>query len=98
MTLLREGTRDHRFAGGRVVPFPFQAAMSTFPRLKKALQRQGIRVDYQAAWTCVTLREERRIEEAPEAYKPIGPVIDAQEQAGLIRGAVRLKPWITFKA
>ncbi|KWE97460.1 hypothetical protein WL82_24520 [Burkholderia ubonensis] len=62
------------------------------------MQRQGIRVDYQAAWTCVTLREERRIEEAPEAYKPIGPVIDAQEQAGLIRGAVRLKPWITFKA
>ncbi|KVW32670.1 RNA-splicing ligase RtcB [Burkholderia ubonensis] len=50
------------------------------------------------AWTCVTLREERRIEEAPEAYKPVGPVIDAQEQAGLIRSAVRLKPWITFKA
>ena len=36
--------------------------------------------------------------EAPDAYKPIGPVIDAQEQAGLIRSAVRLKPWITFKA
>lgn len=33
----------------------------------------------------------------PEAYKPIGPVIDAQEQAGLIRPGVRLKPWATFK-
>src|SRR5260221_7161781 len=30
-------------------------------------------------WQCVTLREERRIEEAPEAYKPIGPVIESQE-------------------
>lgn len=49
-------------------------------------------------WQCVTLREERRIEEAPQAYKPIGPVIDAQEQAGLIRAAVRLRPWVTFKA
>ncbi|WP_197339337.1 RtcB family protein [Ralstonia solanacearum] len=50
------------------------------------------------AWTCVTLREERRVEEAPHAYKPIGPVIQAQEEAGLIRSAVRLGPWITFKA
>jgi tRNA-splicing ligase RtcB len=46
----------------------------------------------------VTLREERRIEEAPEAYKPIGPVIESQECAGLIRAAVKLRPWITFKA
>lgn len=30
------------------------------------------------SWQCVTLRQERRIEEAPQAYKPIGPVIDAQ--------------------
>lgn len=49
-------------------------------------------------WQCVTLREERRIEEAPEAYKPIGPVIESQESAGLIQAAVRLRPWITFKA
>lgn len=49
-------------------------------------------------WQCVTLREERRIEEAPQAYKPIGPVIDSQEKAGLLRAAVRLKPWMTFKA
>lgn len=52
----------------------------------------------EATWECVTLREERRIEEAPSAYKPIGPVIDAQEQAGLLRSAVRFKPWVTFKA
>ena len=50
------------------------------------------------SWQCVTLREERRIEEAPQAYKPIGPVIEAQEQAGLIRAAVKLRPWVTFKA
>jgi tRNA-splicing ligase RtcB len=49
-------------------------------------------------WQCVTLREERRIEEAPSAYKPVGPVIAAQEAAGLIRAAVRLRPWMTFKA
>ncbi len=46
----------------------------------------------------MTLREERRIEEAPEAYKPIGPVIESQEAAGLIHAAVKLRPWITFKA
>ncbi len=49
-------------------------------------------------WQCITLREERLIEEAPSAYKPVGPVLQAQEQAGLIRGSVRLKPWLTFKA
>ena len=49
-------------------------------------------------WRCVTLREERRIEEAPEAYKPIGPVIDAQTEAGLIDGVAKLRPWVTFKA
>ncbi|ERE20739.1 RtcB family protein [Pseudogulbenkiania ferrooxidans] len=50
------------------------------------------------SWQCVTLREERRIEEAPHAYKPVGPVIAAQEEAGLIQAAVRLRPWLTFKA
>lgn len=49
-------------------------------------------------WQCVTLREERRIEEAPHAYKPIGPVIEAQTEAGLIEGVARLRPWTTFKA
>ncbi|TDM08442.1 MAG: hypothetical protein C4K60_03045 [Ideonella sp. MAG2] len=51
-----------------------------------------------ADWQCVTLREERLIEEAPQAYKPIGAVIDAQVDAGLIEGVARLRPWVTFKA
>jgi tRNA-splicing ligase RtcB len=48
--------------------------------------------DSSATWECVTLREERRLEEAPEAYKPIGPVIEAQEEAGLISVVARLRP------
>lgn len=71
----------------------------------RRMRRQAVRAlhpraadDAAQPWQCVTLREERRIEEAPEAYKPIGPVIDAQETAGLVRAAVRLKPWVTFKA
>lgn len=59
----------------------------------RAVQDQG-----QTHWECVTLREERRIEEAPQAYKPIGPVIEAQEEAGLISAVARLRPWVTFKA
>lgn len=47
---------------------------------------------------CVTLREERRIEEAPAAYKPIQPVIDAQVQAGMVKVVAKLKPVLTFKA
>ncbi len=47
---------------------------------------------------CITLREERRIEEAPAAYKPIGPVVDAQVRAGIVREVARLAPLLTFKA
>ncbi|MFB2921438.1 RtcB family protein [Aerosakkonema funiforme] len=47
---------------------------------------------------CITLREERRIEEAPAAYKPIQPVIDVQIAAGLVGVVARLKPVLTFKA
>jgi tRNA-splicing ligase RtcB len=47
---------------------------------------------------CVTLREERRIEEAPAAYKPIGPVIEAQVEAGAVRVVAKLRPILTFKA
>jgi len=61
-------------------------------RALKAPDAQG------QGWQCVTLREERRVEEAPQAYKPIGPVIQAQEEAGLIKAAVQLRPWVTFKA
>jgi tRNA-splicing ligase RtcB len=47
---------------------------------------------------CITMRDERRIEEAPAAYKPITPVIEAQVQAGLIAPVARLQPILTFKA
>lgn len=69
----------------------------------RRMRRQEVRAKVrgsapQSEWECITLREERRIEEAPEAYKPIGPVIEAQEKAGLIRPIARLRPWVTFKA
>ena len=47
---------------------------------------------------CITLREERRIEEAPAAYKPIEPVIKAQVKAQMVSVVARLKPVLTFKA
>ncbi|HBB35886.1 MAG TPA: RtcB family protein [Cyanobacteria bacterium UBA8803] len=47
---------------------------------------------------CITLRQERRIEEAPAAYKPITPVIDAQVQAELVQLVARMRPILTFKA
>ena len=47
---------------------------------------------------CITLREERRIEEAPAAYKPIQSVIDIQVEAGMVDVVARLSPVLTFKA
>jgi tRNA-splicing ligase RtcB len=47
---------------------------------------------------CITLREERRIEEAPAAYKPIVPVIDAQVEEKMVSVVARMKPVLTFKA
>ncbi|WP_416758915.1 RtcB family protein [Roseateles sp. So40a] len=68
-------------------------------RVRRQETRRLQPVDREGAdWHCVTLREERRIEEAPEAYKPIGPVIEAQTEAGLIDAVVKLRPWVTFKA
>jgi tRNA-splicing ligase RtcB len=69
----------------------------------RAVRRQATRANKVSlngaeAWECVTLREERRIEEAPSSYKPIGPVIQAQEEAGLFVKVAELNPWITFKA
>ncbi|MDF3838645.1 RtcB family protein [Cupriavidus basilensis] len=68
----------------------------------RSVRRQALRRvrGHQAdnSWRCITLREERLIEESPEAYKPIGPVLQAQEEAGLIEAVARLKPWVTFKA
>jgi tRNA-splicing ligase RtcB len=47
---------------------------------------------------CITLRAERRIEEAPAAYKPIGPVVASQVEAGIVREVARMAPLMTFKA
>jgi tRNA-splicing ligase RtcB len=47
---------------------------------------------------CITLREERMLEEAPAAYKEIGPVIDVQVEHGLVRPVATLRPLLTFKA
>lgn len=47
---------------------------------------------------CITLKEERRIQEAPAAYKPIQPVIDAQVEAGIAAPVARMRPLMTFKA
>ena len=68
----------------------------------RSVRRQAMRATKAPStttdWHCVTLKEERRIEEAPSAYKPIGAVIESQEQAGLIKVVAKFKPWITFKA
>lgn len=47
---------------------------------------------------CITLRQERRIEEAPAAYKPIQPIIDAQVEAQMVDVVAKMKPVLTFKA
>lgn len=47
---------------------------------------------------CISLKEERRIEEAPVAYKPIRPVIDVQVAENMIDVVAELKPILTFKA
>ena len=66
------------------------------------LSRAGAREDEESLGLtgvdCITLREERRIEEAPAAYKPIAPVIEAQVNAKMIDVVARLQPILTFKA
>jgi tRNA-splicing ligase RtcB/Helicase conserved C-terminal domain len=47
---------------------------------------------------CITLRPERRIEEAPAAYKSIDRVIDTQVAAGMVAVVAKMRPILTFKA
>ncbi len=68
----------------------FSMARGGADRRDEALGLKGV--------DCITLREERRIEEAPAAYKPIGPVVASQVQAGIVREVARLAPLLTFKA
>lgn len=65
---------------------------------RQTMRRKAENAHSALAWQCITLKEDRLREEAPSAYKPITPVIQAQEKAGLIQAIARLKPWITFKA
>lgn len=46
---------------------------------------------------CIALRPERLVEEAPAAYKPIGPVVDIQVDAGVVAKVARMRPLLTFK-
>jgi len=47
---------------------------------------------------CITLKEERKIEEAPGAYKEIGPIIQSQVEEGLVNVIAIFSPLVTFKA
>lgn len=68
----------------------FDMARGGADRREEALGLTGV--------DCVSLRAERRIEEAPAAYKPIGPVVAAQVEAGIVGEVARLAPLLTFKA
>ncbi|BAZ13548.1 hypothetical protein NIES4071_53870 [Calothrix sp. NIES-4071] len=71
-------------------------------RSRFELTRQGVSYTEQelglTGVDCITLREERRIEEAPIAYKPIQSVIDVQVEAKMIEVVALLSPILTFKA
>lgn len=47
---------------------------------------------------CITLKEERMIEEAPSAYKEIGPVIESQVEQKNVEVIAVFSPLTTFKA
>jgi len=65
-------------------------AMTRKGRPKRDLGLDGVE--------CITLHEERLLEEAPAAYKDIGPVIDIQVEQSLVRPVAVLRPLLTFKA
>jgi tRNA-splicing ligase RtcB len=71
-------------------------AVSRMEMTWKAKQAGGLAPARQ--FECITLKEERRIEEAPGAYKPIGPVIESQIEEGLVTPVARISPILTFKA
>jgi tRNA-splicing ligase RtcB len=47
---------------------------------------------------CISLKEERKIEEAPGAYKDIGPVIKSQVEEQTVEVVAVFSPLVTFKA
>jgi tRNA-splicing ligase RtcB (3'-phosphate/5'-hydroxy nucleic acid ligase) len=72
-------------------------AVSRMEMTWKAKQAAGLLAPARQ-FECITLKEERRIEEAPSAYKPIGPVIASQVEEGLVTPIARMSPILTFKA
>jgi tRNA-splicing ligase RtcB len=60
------------------------------------MHEQGQDIGLECA-NCVTLKEERLIEEAPYAYKNIEEVIDIQVKHNMVKPVARLKPILTFK-
>jgi len=47
---------------------------------------------------CITLKQERLVQEAPAAYKAIVPVVDVQAEVGIVGPVARMRPLLTFKA
>lgn len=68
---------------------------------RKLSRRQMHRVpDDQLGLTeveCITLKEERLIQEAPAAYKDIDDVVRVQAEAGVAKPVARMRPIMTFK-
>jgi len=82
------GLRSASHGAGRAIP--------RFELTRRGADRDEARLGLGCV-DCVTPRPERRLEEAPAAYKPIQPVIDAQVAAGAIAPVARLAPLLTFK-
>ncbi|MEM6995384.1 MAG: RtcB family protein [Myxococcota bacterium] len=70
-------------------------AVTRFEMTRKGRPKRALGLD---GVECITLREERLLEEAPAAYKEIGPVVDVQVEHGLVRPVAILRPLLTFKA
>jgi tRNA-splicing ligase RtcB len=60
------------------------------------LDKQGADLGLDAI-ECVTLKDERLVQEAPAAYKDIGEVVSVQADAGIATPVARLRPLLTFK-
>ena len=70
-------------------------ALTRFEMSRKARGEEDLGLE---GIECITLREERRIEEAPAAYKDIGPVIQVQVEQMIAQSVAVTKPIVTFKA
>jgi tRNA-splicing ligase RtcB (3'-phosphate/5'-hydroxy nucleic acid ligase) len=70
---------------------------------RKLSRRDMHRLDKQGAdlgldtIECITLKNERLVQEAPAAYKNIGEIVSVQAAAGIATPVARLRPLLTFK-